>query len=56
MSLVNSYNLGGFSSSGKLRLQFSNGRQKAADYVKMLNNLSLAQEGHHLHREEWTFQ
>ena len=31
-----------FSSSGKLKLQFVSGRLKA-DYVKMLNNLSLAQ-------------
>ena len=36
---------GGFSASGKLKLQFLCGRQKAADYVKMLNDLSLAQEG-----------
>ena len=28
----------GFASSGKLRLQFVSGRQKAADYVKMLND------------------
>ena len=34
-----------FSSSGKLKLQFVSGRQKAADFVKMLNDLSLAQEG-----------
>ena len=32
---------GGFSSPGKLKLQFVRGRQKA-DYVKMLNDLSLA--------------
>ena len=33
----------GFSSSGKLKQQFISGRQKAADYVKMLNDLSLVQ-------------
>ena len=43
---------GGFSSSGKLKLQFFSDQQKAADYVKMLNDLSLAQEGHLLCREE----
>ena len=43
---------GTFSSSGKLKLQFVSGRQKAADYLKMLNDLSLAQEGHHLCGEE----
>ena len=32
------------------------GRQKTADYVKMLNDLSLAQEGCRLCGEEWTFQ
>ena len=37
-------------------LQFISGQQKAADYVKMLNDLSLAQEGHHLFGEEWIFQ
>ena len=47
---------GAFSSSGKPKLQFDNGQQKAADYVKMLNDLSLAQEGHRLCREEWIFQ
>ena len=46
----------GFSSSGKFKLQFVCGRQKAADYVKMLNNLSLAQEGRRLCGEEWIFQ
>ena len=46
----------GFSSSGKLKLQFVSGRQKAADYVKMLNDLSLVQESCHLCREEWIFQ
>ena len=40
-----SYDLGAFLSSGKLKLQFVSGRKKAADYVKMLNDLSLAQEG-----------
>ena len=35
---------GAFSSSGKLKQQFVSGQQKAADYVKMLNDLSLAQE------------
>ena len=47
---------GGVSSSGKLKLQFVSGGQKAADYVKMLNNLSLAQEEHRLCGEEWIFQ
>ena len=48
---------GGFLlSSGKLELQFVCGRQKAADYVKMLNDLSLAQEGRRLCGEEWIFQ
>ena len=46
----------GFSSSEKLKLQFVRGQQKAVDYVKMLNDLSLAQEGHHLCGEEWIFQ
>ena len=36
---------GAFSSSRKLKQQFVSGQQKAADYVKMLNDLSLAQEG-----------
>ena len=36
---------GGVSSSGKLKLQFVSGRQKAADYEKMLNDLSLAKKG-----------
>ena len=39
---------GGFKSSGKLKLQFVSGRQKAVDYVKMLNDLSLAQDGRRL--------
>ena len=43
-------------SSEKLKLQFVSGRQKAADYVKMLNDLSLAQEGCRLCGEEWIFQ
>ena len=47
---------GHFSSSGKLKLQLISGRQKSAYYVKMLNDLSLAQEGHHLCGEEWIFQ
>ena len=44
-----------FSSSGKLKLQFVCGWQKAADYVKMLNDLSLIQERHCLCGEEWIF-
>ena len=49
--------LGGtFSSLEKLKLQFVSGQQKAADYVKMLNDLFLAQEEHCLHGEEWIFQ
>ena len=52
-----SYDLEGvFSSSAKLKLQFVSGQQKAADYVKMLNDLSLAKEGCHLCGEEWIFQ
>ena len=47
---------GAFSSTGKLKLQFVSGQQKAADYVKMLNDLSLTQEGCCLCREEWIFQ
>ena len=47
---------GAFLSSGKLKLQFVNGWQKAADYVKMLNDLSLAQDARHLCGEEWIFQ
>ena len=47
---------GAFSSSGKFKLQFVSGRQKAADYVKMLNDLPLAQEGCRLCREEWISQ
>ena len=44
-----------FSSSGKLKLQFVNGRQKAACYVNILNDLSLTQEGRPLCGEEWVF-
>ena len=47
---------GALSSSGKLKLQFVNGRQKVTDYVKMLNDLYLAQEGRRLCGEEWIFQ
>ena len=47
---------GDFSSSGKLKPQFVSGRQKAVDYVKMLNYLSLAQEERRLWGEEWIFQ
>ena len=43
---------GTFSSSGKLQLKFVSGRQKAGDYVKMLNGLSLAQEERRLCGEE----
>ena len=46
---------GGFSSSGKFKLQFICARQKAPDYVKMLNDLSLAQEGRRLCGEELIF-
>ena len=47
---------GAYSSSGKLKLQFDSAWQKAADYVKMLNDLSQVQEGHRLCGEEWIFQ
>ena len=48
---------GGFSSSEKkLKHQFVSDQQKATDYVKMLNDLALAQEGHRLCEEEWIFQ
>ena len=47
---------GAFSSSGKLKLQFVSGRQKALFHVKMLNDLSFAQEGRRLYRKEWVFQ
>ena len=46
--------MGGFSSLWKL--QFVSGRQKAADYLKILNYSSLAQEGRRLCREEWIFK
>ena len=45
-----------FLSSGKLKLQFVSGRKKAADYVKMLNDLSLTQDGHRLCGGELIFQ
>ena len=34
-----------FLSLGKFKLQFVSGWQKIADYVKILNDLSIAQEG-----------
>ena len=46
---------GAFSSSGKNKLQFVSGWQKAADYVKVLNDVSLAQEGCRLCGEEYIF-
>ena len=51
-----SYDLGAVSSLEKLKLQSVSGRQKAADYVKILNDLILTQEGRHLCGEEWIFQ
>ena len=42
---------GGFSSSEKLELEFVSDRQKA-DYVKILNDLFLAQEERRLCGEE----
>ena len=53
-----SYDLewGCFWFSGKLKLQFVSSWQKVADYVKMLNDLSLAQERRRLCGEEWIFQ
>ena len=39
-----------------LNYNLSVGQQKAANYVKMLNDLSLAQEGCCLCGEEWIFQ
>ena len=39
---------GKLSSSGKLKLQFVSGRQKAADYMKMLNDSSPVWEGRRL--------
>ena len=47
---------GAFSSSGKFKLQFVSGRQKVADYVKILNDLSLTQAGLCLCEEDWIFQ
>ena len=47
---------GGFSSPGILKLQYVSGREKVADYVKMLNNLSLAQERCRLCGEKWIFR
>ena len=47
---------GSFLSSGKLKVQYVSGRQKSADYVKMPNDLSLAQEEHRLFGKEWIFQ
>ena len=44
---------GNFSSSGKLKQQFVSDWQKAADYVKMLDDLSLTQERYCLCGEEW---
>ena len=38
------------------KLQFGSGRQKAVDYVKLLNDLSLAEEGRRLCGEDWIFQ
>ena len=48
--------MGGFSSSGKFKLHFFSGRQNAANYVKMLNDLYLALKGRRLCGEEWIFQ
>ena len=36
---------GTFSYSGKLKIEFVSGRKNAADYVKILNDLFLEQEG-----------
>ena len=47
---------GAFWSSEKLNQNIVSGQQKAADYVKMLNDLSLVQEGRRLRWEEWIFQ
>ena len=44
--------MGGFSSSEKLKKQFVCGRQISADYVKMISDLSLAQEERRLCGEE----
>ena len=43
-------------SSGKLKQEFISGRQKAADHLKTLNDLSQAQEWRRLCEEEWIFQ
>ena len=45
-----------YSSSLKLKLQYVCGCQKAADYVKMLNDLPLTWEGRRLCEEELIFQ
>ena len=50
------WSVGGFTSSGKLKLQFISGREKTVEYVKMLNPSSLAQEGRRLCVEKWIFQ
>ena len=42
----------GFSSSGKFKLQFVSGQPKAAGFVKLLNDFSLAQEERHLRGQE----
>ena len=44
-----------FSASEKLKVQFVSCQRKAADYVKMLNDVSLAQEGHRLFGEKNIF-
>ena len=44
-----------FSASEKLKVQFVSCQRKAADYVKMLNDVSLAQEGHRLCGEKIFF-
>ena len=52
-----SYDMGwDFSSSRKHKQQCVSGRQKAENYVKMLNSLSLAQEKRRLCGEERIFQ
>ena len=50
-----SNDLGSFSSSGKLKQQFVSGWQNVANYVKILNDLSLAQEERRLRGEERNF-
>ena len=55
-SVWNLHDVVSFSFSEKLKLQFVCGQQNAADYVKILNDLSLAQEGHRLCGVEWIFQ